>query len=179
MMPSGSMAEADELEGGSIELDSSESGRGVLAEELSMDSSESKKESNGEVSDGTGEGREDISDGENRNFVSIQPLGEGKERSEFKEEILRDDSLKSWRESADRKERGFKWRDGVLVLSKFVCWEQFRDVVVVPKSYRKRVLVVAHERLGHLGGENTLGMINKVLCVARHVQGCIRSLQRM
>ncbi len=145
-----------------------------------MDSSESKEESNGEVSDGTGEGREDISDGEIRDFVSsLQPLGEGKKRSEFKEEILRDDSLNSWRELADRKERGFKWRDGVLVLSKFVCWEQFRDVVVVPKSYRKRVLVVAHERLGHLGGEKTLGMINKYFVwpgmskdVFAHCRGC-------
>ncbi len=48
MMPSGSMAKVDVLEGGSAELKSQE--EVVLAEALSMDSSESKEENNGEVS---------------------------------------------------------------------------------------------------------------------------------
>ena len=95
-----------------------------------MDSSESKEENNGEVPDGPGEGpvltklkegRKDFSDKGVRDFVSsLQPLGEGKERSEFKEEILRDDSLKFWRELADSKERGFKWERWCISIVK-VC----------------------------------------------------------
>ncbi len=71
-----------------------------------------------------------------------------------------DESLKEWRELGDRKERGFQWKKGVLVRSQYVMWEEFRDVVV-PKSYRRRVMELAHERNGHLGSEKAARMVGR------------------
>ncbi len=44
----------------------------------------------------------------------------GEERSEFMKEVKSDESLSVARELAGRKERGYRWRDGMLVQTRFV-----------------------------------------------------------
>ncbi len=91
----------------------------------------------------------------------IGPVKEGSDGVEFRKELLNDESLKDWRELGERNERGFKWKRNVLVRSIYVTWEQFRDVLVLPKSYRARVLELGHERNGHLGAEKVSAMISR------------------
>lgn len=58
----------------------------------------------------------------------------------FRKAVKENDSLKEWRELGDRKARGFEWKKGVLWTSMYVTWEEFRDVLVVPKEYRLRIM---------------------------------------
>lgn len=88
-------------------------------------------------------------------------MKDGSDGVEFRKELLNDESLKDWRELGERNERGFKWKRNVLVRSMYVTWEQFRDVLVLPKSYRARVLELGHERNGHLGAEKVSAMISR------------------
>ncbi len=89
------------------------------------------------------------------------PIDEGDERSSYMSEVKEDESLKVWRELADRKEKGYRWRNRILVQHRMVDWEEFGDVLVVPESYRERVMTIAHEKSGHLGTKKVLGMIRK------------------
>ena len=91
----------------------------------------------------------------------IGPVKEGSDGVEFRDELLKDESLKDWRELGERTERGFKWKRNVLVRSMYVTWEQFRDVLVLPRSYRARVLELGHEKNGHLGAEKVNDMIGR------------------
>ncbi len=45
----------------------------------------------------------------------IGPVAVGKDREKFREAVKVDDSLKEWKELGDRGERGFRWKDGVLL----------------------------------------------------------------
>ena len=181
--PLRSKEEVDESTGGTAELDTSADDAVELVEESSLESS--GDDTGGEVGTGgsvahnvevgtdssvsrvegrvPGEGKDIGSNMESEEvgqFIEgLVPVKAGSDREKFREEVLCDESLKQWRELAERKERGFSWKRGLLVLSKFVCWDQFRDVLVVPKSFRKKVMGVAHEKGGHLGGEKTLRMI--------------------
>ncbi len=89
----------------------------------------------------------------------IGPVKEGSDGMEFRNELLKDESLKDWQELGKRNERGFKWKKNMLVMCMYVTWEQFRDVLVLPRSYRARVLELGHKRNGHLGVEKVNAMI--------------------
>ncbi len=91
----------------------------------------------------------------------IGPVGEGREREGFKEELRDDSSLKEWRELADRQERSFKWKKEVVVREQFVTWDEYRDVLVLPKSYRGKVLVLGHDKNGHLGAEKVSKLVGR------------------
>ncbi len=66
-----------------------------------------------------------------------------------------------WKQLAERKERGFRWKQEVLVQIKYVDWEEFSEALVVPETYRSNILKVAQEKLGNLAGERVLGMIKR------------------
>ncbi len=91
----------------------------------------------------------------------IGPVKEGKDREEFKREVMSDESLKEWRELADRCERGFSWKKGMLIKSMYVTWEEYRDVLVLPKGYRDRVKTLGHDKNGHLGAEKVARMVGR------------------
>ncbi len=91
----------------------------------------------------------------------LGPVKEGKDREEFKREVMSDESLKEWRELADRSERGFSWKKGMLVRSMYVTWEEHRDVVVLPKGYRDRVKTLGHDKNGHLGAEKVARIVGR------------------
>ncbi len=88
-------------------------------------------------------------------------MKEGKDREEFEKEVREDDSLREWRELADRAERGFAWKKGMLVRGMYVTWEEYRDVLVLPKSYRDGVKVLGHDKSGHLGAEKVAKMVGR------------------
>ncbi len=91
----------------------------------------------------------------------IGPVRSGSDSVDFREAVKSDDSLKEWREWGEKKERGFAWKNGVLVRSQYVTWEEFRDVLVVPKEYRQQIMELGHERNGHLGGEKVAAMVGR------------------
>ncbi len=83
------------------------------------------------------------------------------EREELKKEVEEEEELNVWREFGSRGERGFSYKEGLLVQRKLVDWETYRDVVVLPRSMRGRVLVLAHDKGGHLGSEKCVSIIGK------------------
>ncbi len=114
------------------------------------------------------------SEGElNKLAGEIGPMKEGKDGKEFRERLLADDSLRTWRELGDRRERGFKWDKELLLRGMYVSWEEFVDVIVVPKEFRQRIMEMAHERCGHLSG----GKVAKL--VARYFlwPGMVREIE--
>ncbi len=165
VLPSGEVGDAD----------STQETRESVVEESASGVSE-------DVSSPGGEGNnvsEDISDCVPRKFGDLQNctnmsdstsceiikcIGEfsvGKDGEKFREAVREDKSLQTWRSLADRKERGFRWKNGVLVKEMIVDWEERAEVIVVPKSYRERILVLSHDRCGHLGSDKVLRALSK------------------
>ncbi len=105
---------------------------------------------------------EDECESELRELASqIGPVKVGSDGKDFCQAVLEDESLREWRELGERKERGFAWKKGVLVRSLYITWEEFRDVLVVPKEFRKQIMELGHERNGHLGGEKVTVMVGR------------------
>ncbi len=91
----------------------------------------------------------------------VGPMREGSDGGEFRQCVRSDESLRTWRELGERKERGFKWNKGLLLKGMYVSWEEFVDVIVVPREFRGRILEMAHERSGHLGGEKVARLVGR------------------
>ncbi len=146
-------------------------------EEKGLDVSESKDEAESPLlSESTGEVEEGCDpvalegmnaeqgeiEGKVRELASeVGPVRSGKDGEDFRRELREDDSLKAWRELGENKERGFAWKKGVLVRSQYVAWEEFRDVLVVPKGFRSRIVSLVHDKGGHLSGEKVAKMIGR------------------
>ncbi len=115
-----------------------------------------------------GNGDEDESDTmcerqSNQLVDELVPLTECEERSKFRELVLTDPSLKHWCELADRGERGFSWKQGLLVQTKYTGWNEFGSVLIVPSEYRPKVLKIAHDETSHLSFEKTLAIMRPLL----------------
>ncbi len=91
----------------------------------------------------------------------IGPMKEGNDGRKFREKLLVDDSLRTWRELGTRGERGFKWDKELLLRGMYVSWEEYADVIVVPKEFRLRILEMAHERCGHLSGGKVAKLVGR------------------
>ncbi len=91
----------------------------------------------------------------------IEPVRSGESNEEFRRELREDASLREWRELGDRRERGFAWKKEVLVRGLYVTWEEYMDVLVVPMSFRKRIMTLGHKRNGHLSGEKVAAMVGR------------------
>ncbi len=109
----------------------------------------------------------------------IRPMKRGKDGKEFREKLLVDDSLRTWRELGTRRERGFKWDKELLLRGMYVSWEEYADIIVVPKEFRLRILEMAHERCGHLGGGKVAKLVSRYFLwpgmvkeVEEHCRGC-------
>ncbi len=72
---------------------------------------------------------------------SIGPVRGGNDGERFREAVKEDDSLKEWRELGERKDRGFSWKNGALVKSLYVAWDEFKDVLVIPRSFRSKIFI--------------------------------------
>ncbi len=91
----------------------------------------------------------------------VGPMREGSDGGEFRQCVRSDESLRTWRELGEREERGFKWDKGLLLKGMYVSWEEFVDVIVVLREFRGRILEMAHERSGHLGGEKVARLVGR------------------
>ena len=100
----------------------------------------------------------------------------GKEREEIMRLMKEYRSLNSWRKMADRKEDDLVWEKG---LKKTDDVGREIRLIVVPKSYRERLLALAHDRTGHLGSRKTGQILTRQFIwpgcgadVARYCKSC-------
>ena len=75
------------------------------------------------------------------------------------EETKTDPSLQPWRELATKKERGLVWRDGLMFQSVTTQVLESAFVLVLPKSFRTKVLGLAHDNLGHMGARRVKAIL--------------------
>ena len=72
-----------------------------------------------------------------------------------------DPSLEKWRSSAEKGEDGFVWRDGLLYKSVTTHVLDKVYLMVLPKSYRPKVLEMAPEKLGHMGARRVKALLRQ------------------
>ncbi len=68
----------------------------------------------------------------------------GNDGVKFREAVKEHDSVKKWSELGKRIDRGFSWKNGVLVKSQYVAWNMIRDILVIPRNFSSKILIVAH-----------------------------------
>ena len=84
--------------------------------------------------------------------LDIPVLGKGKgDRETLVVETRNDPSLKNWRALAEKGEGGFVWEKGLLHQEVMTQVLEKGLVLVLPKSFRHRVLEVAHDKMQHMG----------------------------
>ncbi len=49
----------------------------------------------------------------------------------------------------------------MVVQNKKVDWEEFKEVVAVPVSFRSKIMNIAHDKTGHLGSEKVWMMVKE------------------
>ena len=59
--------------------------------------------------------------------------------------------MEEWRKLGEAEEQGFIWKDGLLFKAITTHTSDTAHLIVLPMPFRKQVLFLAHERLGHLG----------------------------
>ena len=92
--------------------------------------------------------------------LDLQGLSPGGDRAELVKVTREDESLDAWRLLADKGEKGFSWEEGLLIKTEMGNLGECISLIVLPKPFRQRVLVLAHDKGGHLGRKK-LGPIIK------------------
>ena len=94
--------------------------------------------------------------------LSIPPVKEGGAgRVQLIKATMSDPSLVEWRKLADSEEKGFSWKDGLLLQTITThAWERIQ-LIVLPKEFRNRVLTLSHERMGHLGARKVKAILRR------------------
>ena len=82
-------------------------------------------------------------------------------RATLIKEIEEDQSLSNWKKAADEEIEGFLWDNGLLYKSVLTHELERELLLVLPKSERKRVMVMSHDHLGHLGPRNVKAIIRR------------------
>ena len=85
----------------------------------------------------------------------------GAGRAELCKATVSDDSLAEWRKCADLNEKGFSWKEGLLLQSITSHEWGSLQLIVLPKDFRSKVLTLAHEKLGHLGARKVKSIIRR------------------
>ena len=94
--------------------------------------------------------------------LGIPPVGLGSSsRLELVSELKRDPTLASWTELADKGEQGFSWDRDLLYQSRTTHTLELVHLMVLPESFRRKVLIMAHERSGHLGSRKVKALIKQ------------------
>ena len=92
--------------------------------------------------------------------LDLQVLSPEGDRAELVKITREDGSLDAWRLLADKGEKGFSWEEGLLFKTEMGDLGECISLIVLPKPFRQRVLVLAHDKGGHLGRKK-LGPIIK------------------
>ena len=95
-------------------------------------------------------------------------------------ETRTDPTLEGWRKGAEKGGEGLDWDDGLLYRTVEDHDREHIRLLVLPKSRRQKVLVLAHERLGHMGARRVKSIIRQKFAwpgmgqdVIRHCRSCV------
>ena len=102
------------------------------------------------------EGREKLEDQE------VPPVRKGAgSRPALVKAVLEDPTLGGCRELAEKGEQGYIWTRGLLYQARTTHTEEVIHLMVLPKSFRNRVLKMAHEGSGHLGARKVKALLKQ------------------
>ena len=100
-------------------------------------------------------------------------------REKLVSESRNDPTLEKWRSLASQGEQGLVWRDDLLFRAKLTHTSEKVYVLVLPKSFRRQVLEVAHEGLQHMGARRVKSLVSQRfdwpglgVDVINHVRSC-------
>ena len=94
--------------------------------------------------------------------LGIPPVEKGSnDRGELVKCLRSDPTLEGWRELADKGEQGYCWENDLLYKTRMDHTGELVHLLILPKSYRKRVLVMAHEGAGHLGARKVKALLKQ------------------
>jgi len=106
-------------------------------------------------------------------------MKKGCERTMLVNETASDSSLKSWRMLAEHGQRDYIMRDGLLLRQILDKLGEEKEMIEFPRSARKKVLSLAHEKCGHLGSRKVKELVQKHFTwpsvgknVAKHCTSC-------
>ena len=111
----------------------------------------------------------------------VPPVEKGSShRAELVEAVKADVSLEKWRKLADKQEEGFSWFEGLLYKTVTTHASETAHLIVLPVKHRKKVLLLAHERGGHLGARKVKALIRQRFMwpemakdVVEHCKSCV------
>ncbi len=78
-------------------------------------------------------------------------------------DVKEDSSLESWRSKANEGQEGLFWRGPLLLKRVEDPLNGFRELVVLPKSLRRKILQLAHDHMGRAG----------IKAMVRILRGCV------
>ena len=84
-----------------------------------------------------------------------------KDRNVLLAETKSDPTLQKWRDLADQGEKGFVWKEGLLYQSTTTHVLDSVFLMVLPKSFRTKVMNLAHEKLSHMGARRVQSLIKQ------------------
>ena len=85
----------------------------------------------------------------------------GGDREALVGETKSDPSLGSWRKLADKGEGGFVWEKGLLLREVMTQVLEKGLVVALPKSFRRKVMEIAHDRMQHMGARRVTKLVKQ------------------
>ena len=92
----------------------------------------------------------------------VPPVKTGStDRAALAAESLTDPTLEGWRKGAEKGGEGLEWKNGLLFRSVVDHDSESICLLALPESRRKRVLELAHERLGHMGARRVKALVRQ------------------
>ena len=92
--------------------------------------------------------------------VPIVGAGSGS-RAALVLETRSDPSLKGWRKMAEEEVKGFRWENDLLYKTVTTHVFEVERLLVLPHSFRGKVLKLAHDGQGHMGSRRVLSLIKQ------------------
>ena len=92
--------------------------------------------------------------------IPVVKKGSG-DRDALVAETMSDPSLEHWRKLADKGEEGFVWEKGLLHQEVMTQVLEKGLVLALPQSFRQRVLVVAHDKMQHMGARRVTRLVKQ------------------
>ena len=109
----------------------------------------------------------------------VQPVKSGYSgRDRLVDETRADPGLDAWRQLADRGERGFIWEDDLLYRTTTTHVFETVHLLVFPESFRRQVLVLVHDKSGHLEARKVKALVRQKFTwpdLGKYVMGYCRS----
>ena len=92
----------------------------------------------------------------------IPPVSPGNNsRERLVEATKTDPNLAAWRKLADKGEQGFSWDHDLLYQATTTHVLETAHLIALQEVFRKHVLVLAHDKLGHLGARKVKALVKQ------------------